>query len=492
MSKIRQFDEEEEPEYDNENEEEEEAGELIVIDDELIDSLKEGIESGSPVQIAQAVDLIIGFLGYKDNFTTEEDLQQSPLSAILPILIPKLLDLYHESKEGSAKRDKVKHLLEVLSAGVLDSFDKFKKEHDLFDIYCRSISSMKEFVDEKVLNNAFINASKIGLKEENNRDIIYSLFGELLSDEIMGPKVLQMQYSELTKLNEQDKIDSLLPSILNFYLEHKDEVLPYIKSLVKRLASQLKDTMEQADKSMISWRTLATLQLITDFMIETKENRLVYPVILILSSFLRHFPVKIYLPFQIRVASLLHRLSDCFEVFEPILSWATEAIQFICSSNCKSGMKFNWDVQLKSPQTLTYEFCGAAIDQLKRIFFANMLSNCESIAFPEYIMPIKKHLETIVATRNQLSNQIEPLLRQINKQSETLINLKKEIEWSTQQEQITKWKELTAENPTPLKILLTKQSNIEEAKRKMKEDKPKKKIDDGSGLMAEVATVDDV
>lgn len=493
MSKIRQLDEEEEPEYDyeNENEEEEEVGELVVIDDELLDSLKEGIQEGNPIQLTQAVDVIIGFLGYKSNFMTEEDIKQSPLSALLPTLIPKLIDLYKEAKEGSAKKEKVKHLLEALSAGILDSFDKFKKELDLFEIYCKSIYSMRDFVDEKVLKNAFLNASKLGLSRENYRDIIYPLFSELLNDEILGPTVLQMQYSELIKLNEQEAIESLLPTIVSFYLEHKEEVLPYVKSLVKRLAAELRATMEQPEL-IISWKTLATLQLISDYMIETKEKRLLYPVLLILSSFLQHFPVKVYLPFQIRIASILHRLSECFEVFEPILCWATEALQVICSSNVKGGSKFNWDVQLKSPRPLTFEFCNGAIDQLKRIFFANMLSNCESIAFPEYIMPIKKHLETIVALNNQLSNKVKPLLKMISDQSKQLISMKKELQWTTRKEQITQWKELIEQNSTPLKEHLTKQSQIEEAMRQMKEDKPKKKIDDGSGITAEVATVDDV
>ncbi|KAK8870798.1 Nucleolar Complex 2 protein [Tritrichomonas musculus] len=496
MSGIRDFEEEDIPEYDEENdaEEEEEVGELIVIDNELITSLKEGIESENPIQLAQAVDVIIGFLGYKTNFTAEEDLEQSPLLSLLPKLVPKLLDLHNESKEGSTKREKVDHLLETLSAGILDSFEKFKKDADLFDIYCKSIASTRKFVDEKVLKKAFIDASKLGLAKESYRNSIYPLFGELLSDETLGTTVLQMQYSELTKLNEQDAIESLLPSILNFYLDHKDEVLPYVKSLVKRLSSELIDTMEKSDKSMISWRTLATLKLISQYMIETNERRLIYPVFLILTSFLRHFPIKTYLPFQIRIANILNQLSQSFEVFEPILCWATDSIQFICSSNCKPGSKFNWDTELRSPQILTYEFCHGAIEHLKRIFFANLLSNCESIAFPEYIMPIKEHLAAIVATKTKLSFEVKFLLNQISEQSKTLVNLKRGIEWSTRQEQITQWKETIEQNsPTPLKDTLVRQSNIEEKKRKMKEEQNiKTKIDDGTGITAEVATADDV
>ncbi|OHT05630.1 hypothetical protein TRFO_26507 [Tritrichomonas foetus] len=491
MSELKPFAEEEEYPDEDVEEEEEEVGELVVIDDELVESLLEGIESSNPNQLAQAVDVIIGSLGYKHNIILDEDLEKPPIYTILPKLIPKLTDLYNNSKEGSVKHTKVNHLLETLSAGVFDSFDKFKKDIFLFEIYCKGICTMKEFLDEKVANSAFVNASKVGLQKDSHRPIIFKMFGELVSDQNYTSKVLEMQFSELIKSNEQSSIENMLPSIIDFYLEHKEEVLPFVKSLVKRLSSELMHTMSQSDKSMISWRTLATIQLVVKYMIETKEQRLVYPVLLILTSFLRHFPIKVYLPFQIRIANITHNVSKTFGVYAPVLCWVTDSIQFLCSVNAKGGQKFNWETQLTSPQQLTFEFCHGALDQLKKIFFANLLGECESIAFPEYVMPIRKRLEAIVATKTQLSGEVKPLIHQIADQQQRLLKVKNEIEWKSRQEQLSAFQAKVDEEPTPLKTTLTKQSNIEAAKERMKSMKPKKQVDD-TGDIVEVATADDV
>lgn len=489
---MAEFEDFEESVLEYENEEEEEIGELIVIDDELIDSLKEGVESANPLQLAQSVDVILGYLGYKENITIEEDLQQNPLKALLPILIQKLIELFNTSNEGTAKKHKVTNLLEMLTAGIFDSFDKFKKELELFTIFCTSIKLLKSFAEEKLAERAFITAAKLGMKAEAYKDQIYDLFSELLPDEKLGPTVLQMQYSELANAKESSAIESSLPRILDFYVEHRDFVLSYVKSLTKRTSSELIDTMSQSDKSMISWRILATMQLISQYTIQTKEQRLVYPIGLILTSFLRHFPIKAYLPFQIRIANILIKISHSFEKFEPILGWATESIEFICSNNCKPGPKFDWETQLTSPPHFTFEFSEKALQQILRIFFSVLFINCESIAFPEYAMPILKRLEKVRSGKGRFANEINPLVKQLTEQVKILTDMKQKLVWTTREEQYSEWKKAIEANPTPMKIKLTKESKIEAAKERMKrQEKPKKK-EDASGITIEVATVDDV
>ena len=493
MSELRHFDEEEDilKEPNIEEEEEEEVGELIVIDNELIESLKSGIEKSNPNLLAQSVDIILGFLGYKQNFVADEDLSESPLRSILPSLISKLTDLYAGSKEGSAKREKVNRLLEMLSAAVFDSFEKFKKDQDLFELYCKGFVLMKEFVDDNVAESAFVNASKLGLQKDNYRSVIFQMFSHLLKHEKFSATVLQMQYAELVKSNNQEVIENLLPSILEFYISNKDDVLPYVKSLVKRLSSELMNTMSQSDKSMISWRTLATSQLIAKYMIETKERRLLYPVNLIFTSFLRHFPIKVYLPFQLKILNIIRSVSSAFEVYTPVLCWITDAIQFICTVTPKGSLKFNWDSELLAPQHLSFEYCHGALENLKKVFFSNLLSECESIAFPEYVMPIKKRLESILATKTQFSGEVRPLIHQITEQQNQLVKYKKEVEWKSRHEQLSKFQEKVKAQPTPLKTALTKQSKIEAAKERMKQMKPKKQVDE-TGDVVQVATIDDV
>ena len=493
MKNQRIIEEEEEIEIPEEEEEQDE--DIIVIDEELISAIKEGIEKSNPQSLAQGVDVILGIFEYKKGFILDEDLSESPIITLIPLLNNKLCELHKNSADGSAKKEKVTDLLEKLAAAIFDSFLKFKKENKLFKIFCKSMETIREFAEEKVMKKAYSEMLKAGTMKENYHKILFNLLRKTIMDEQLQSTTLQLLYIHMIKTATSKTIETLVPKICNFCIEFKQYTLPFIKHLIKKLASELLDLMQQSRMSFISWSTIATLELISGFIIETKEKRLIYPFLTIVLSLLKNFPIKQYLPFQIHICLLIHTIISEFDFIVPILSWMVDAIHFICTINCKGKKNIDWDNDLISPQTFSYEFCNTAIERIKKLFLVELLSQSTSISFPEFIYPIRSKLESILHSKqkNQVSNEIRQIVKIIKQQEDKLVEIRNGLKWTKRDEQLALWKQAIAEKELPLQSMLNRQNEIEEKIKSMKEEVPEKKanipqLDD----TLTVATVDDV
>jgi hypothetical protein len=316
----------------------------------------------------------------------------------------------------------------------------------------------------------------------------------MITDEKFSGVTLQLQYHHLTHNATAESVDSMLPLIVDFCAHHQELASSFAKSLVKRLSSQLIDGMAQQEKGIIAWATVATLELISQFICVTADRRFVAPTIVILTTFLRHFPVRSYLPFQLRIALLIHKIETKFEVFVPILSWIVDAIQFLCGCTGKGKCEFNWKTDLASPSVFSFDFCHQALDRLKRLFLADLLGQGQSIAFPEYAMPIKRRLQDVIKTaRNvQIAKEVKSLVKALNDQEQFLVKVKRELQWSTVNEQLAQWNAKMEAVETPLFTLVGRQKKVDVQLEKMSTEDSRRYLEEGTGDMIEVATADDV
>ena len=499
MSDLRPVEEEDfQEELDAAEEEEEEANEdLIVVDSEMMASLVSGIEAGTPVALAQAVDVILGFLGYKANVVLDEAVEESPLVSILPKLEKSLLQVYNKSKEGSTKREKVTALLEAVAAAVFDSCDKFQEKRgtQLFEILCECLFDLKEFGRTKIVRKVYLTCAKLGMTKDELRPTLFNLFDHMVKDEKYAASTLQILFRQLTTNASNVTIEKNLPTILEFFVKHKEEVTPFVKSLIKRVTAETMDSMAQKEKSVISWGALGTCQLAAQFIIQTEDKRFVYPFVTTLTALLKHFAVKLYLPFQLKIAMICHEISDKFDIFVPILSWVVDAIQFIVSCPCKGKVTFNCDAALMSPAILSFEFCHQALDRLKRLFLADIVRESKSIAFPEFVMPLKERLIEVVATAKnpQIAAETKTLIKVLSEQQSVLRELKKTIEWQDRREQVSLWGQEVDHVETPLNTLVDAHKKVEAKIAELKTP-PKKEaqVDEATGDYLKVASVDDV
>jgi len=500
MSKHREieahYEEEEEPqlEEDIEDDEEEEMKDLVVIDEETIDNVIGEIETGNPTLLAQAVEIILGSLGLKENIIIEEDCKVNPLEVVLVPLLEKITQMYNSSKEGSKKKEGLQRFLTDLSQ-TLESFSKFKSSTNLFSSYCQCVFIMRQYVDKSDVSKALSQLSHFGMLKKEYSSFVYELYDQFILEPEFAPLVYKLQYVEFTTSvgsKHDEAIERLLPIVTSFYMKQKDLSISYVKNLIKGLAKEISETMKNSSKGIFSWMTIGSLEFITRFIIDSNENRLVFSYISILFTFLKNFPIINNLPFQIRVAIMIQNIANHFNVFTPLLSWIAEAFQTICSQQCKGNTKFVWEELLASPQLITFEYCETAIDRLKRLFMVSMKPDSENIAFPEYIQMIRKKLENIIATsKNQkLAQKPKSLIKTLSEQQDFLVNLKKEVNWSNRGEQLRIWREKVSEVETPLKKTMQTESRVIE---KINQMKPKGSVlVDETGDTLQVATIDDI
>jgi hypothetical protein len=493
--RLRELEEEDllEGEDLSQDEEEESDGELIVVDDDLIASLLLGISEDNPMALAQSTDVILGALDHKKTVVLDEGLSASPLTNLLPELCKHLKALFSSSKEGSAKREKVGHLLEILAPAVLDSADKFAKKKAMFEIFCDAIVLLKEH-GKGSATSAFVSAMRLGLSKPSYTPIVIGLSHRMIEDPAFAVTTLQLQYRELVRNANERTLTDGLPQIREFFVAHREQAVPYVKQLVQRLCSEMLDDLTKGEKSVISWATVATCELVADFAVATEDKRFVHPIQTLLLAFLKHFPIKNYVPFQLRIAQCAHKFGVAMDSFAPIVSWVVDALQFVCSCQCKGKAQFSWDSDLTSPDMFSFEFAHQALDRLKRLFFAEIALHGKFIAFPELAMPIKARLVEIAkgSKNRQIAVEVNPLVKTLDEQQKFLISVKRELNWTTRNEQLVLWNAKMAEVVTPLDLIVDRQKKVEAQLNKMKAPLPGKMTDEQTGDILEVATVDDV
>ncbi|KAH0787312.1 hypothetical protein GPJ56_008823 [Histomonas meleagridis] len=493
MAELRPIEEEEE-EQPELVEEEEEQHDLIVVDNEFIENLLNGIKSSNPLSLAQAVDIILGIFGYKNAVALDDDLSENPTLSILTNLIPKLVEIYDSSKEGSVKKQKVTDLLEKLAAAIFDSFDKFKKEKPLFKIFCNALGTMIQHADPDVYKKAFTNATKVGLLKQSYNNIIFKLFEKTVLEEQLQSMTIRNIYLQLSSYANANLVESLLPRVADFYIQFNEQSCPFIKNLIQKLAAETIDALQQTSKTFISWSLYTTVELITSYIIGTQDRRFIHPFITTVLPLLKNFPIKLYLPFQIRICLLIHTISQEFDVFVPLLSWMAEAIQFVCTVSCKGDVKFKWNDEILSPQTFSVEFCHEALERIKKLFFSHLMLQGTSIAFPEFIHSIRVKLESVLHSqqKNQIANELRPLIKIITKQQQALLEIKRGLNWEQRNEQLANWKREIALVDLPLQSFVNREAKVEETLKQMNATKTEKPLEEYKDDELTVATVDDV
>jgi hypothetical protein len=123
------------------------------------------------------------------------------------------------------------------------------------------------------------------------------------------------------------------------------------------------DNMSQKEPSVISWRSIAVCESITDFSMTTNGRRFLPSI-------------KNYLPFQFHIPKLAHKFKGQTNRFTSIISSVT----------------FSSQTDLISPDVLSFKFVHQSLDNLKQIFFADLVLQEKFITFPELAMPIKARL----------------------------------------------------------------------------------------------------
>lgn len=495
MSSLKEFDPADFPDEEGEEEEEEEDfGELVVVDDEKVEQTVEGIKTKKPVPLAQAVDIVLGLLGYKSNFIKDEELTLNPLVEILPTLIDTLVELYDGSAEGTAKHEKLGSLLEKVAAAMFDSFDKFKREQESFAIFCHGVYMLRNH--SALSKKAFSYAAHLGMAREPYREITQELFYKMITDEAFAISTVQLQYTELVSKADATTLTAKLPAIVEFFVKNNDHVISYVKSIIQRQSSALQNAMQTSDKSIFSWNTIITLNFLTEFMLQTEDKRLLIPMITILTTFLRNFPVSNYLPFQIHVGILCQKISSSTSSFIPIFFWVTDAVQFLCQCKCKGKGKFLWENEILMPAELSIEAAETGLDRIQRLLLSCLIPQSNDIAFPEFIQPIISKLDGIVKTSpsKRLTPKVSTTVKHLKKQQEFLVNLKKEIKFTTREQQIELWNQAIEQKRTPLNALFETESKLQEKLEELEKAQQSKSttVVDENGDTLEVATVDDV
>jgi hypothetical protein len=337
---------------------------------------------------------------------------------------------------------------------------------------------------------AFVSAVRLGLGKSAYTPLVIALSDRMIEDPRFSIITLQLQYREP---NEQT-LTSTLPQILAFFVADRERFVPYVKQLVQRLCSETLDDMTQKEKSVFSLATVAACTLHTEFAATTNDRRFVYPLQTLLLAFLKHFPIKNYLPFQLRIAQCAHKFGVATDSYAPILSWVVDAIQFLCSCQCKGRAHFSWETDMMSPDVFSFEFAHQALDRLKRLFFAELALQAKFIAFPEFVMPIKMRLVEIAkASKNaQIAAEVNPLVKAIDSQQRFLIGIRRDLQWTTRNEQLTLWNAALKEMVTPLDQIVDRQKKVEDQLARMKPVRPARQTEEETGDILEVATVDDV
>ena len=468
----RHFEEEEfpEPEYSEEgeapddmdkkdeekNEEEEEEKDIVVIDDELMEELAKDVEKGNPVKLAQAVDVIMGALELKSNLIFDDEAQLNPLVVVLPPLVKKVNEIYEESLGKNAQKRKITQKMLTDLVQVYDLFDKFKGSIDLLHSFLETVYITRNFVDKSDVSTALSRASKASSSNAQVSELLLEYFQRFADDAPFAPMIFKLRYVNFTNSvnkNHDAAIESELEPLVEFYLSQPEKAKSYVKSIIQGLSSQLANGMSRIDKSLFSWHTIGLVEFVTCFTIKSETSCFVAPFMTDLFVLLRNFPLAAYLPFQMRVAKCAAQIGHHFEKIAPVLSWAVDAIALVCSFQCKGSGRFDWDKELNCPQHATYEFAEEAIDRLSKIVMQQLTETCENIAFPEYAQSARRKLEEITMTAKNERLRMKPkgLIKTIIEQQNALIELKKQLKWTTRQEQIQAWKPAISSTKTPMK-----------------------------------------
>jgi hypothetical protein len=500
MDRLRDAEVEEEESFDEgsdafpeEESDQAEAGDLVIVDDDLISSLLDGINSDNPVTLAQSVDVILGFLGYKESIIMDDDLTDPPIRTILPALSSHLIALFQSSKGGSVKRQKVTDLLEHLAPAVLDSFDQFKKSVDLFGTFCECLFELREHARPDTVTKAFLSVVRTGFQNPDLSDSLSALLDNMVCDPQYFPTTYQLIFRQFTGKANSQSIQSSVAQWIPFFMRHPDESARFVKSLIQRLSSALTDSLSQKEKTVVSWQTIATCELIGRYVQESTDERFLFPFFNVTTALLRNLQVRTFLPFQIKIALITHNLASASDTFVPLLSWIVDAIQFVCSTPPRGKAIISWEKDLLSPQIVSFDFCQQALDQLKRLFFADVARQCKSIAFPEFILPVKMRLVAIVKTarHNPIAGGVRTLLKSIEEQQRQLISIKRDLHWTKRGEQLDRWNERLNAVVTPLAAIVDREAQVAAQLEKMKPSGFGPRVTDNGDIL-EVATADDI
>ncbi|EAX88104.1 hypothetical protein TVAG_062280 [Trichomonas vaginalis G3] len=465
-----EFPEPEDSDANPEEEEEEQQKEIVVIDDELIEELKQAIPKGNPVQLAQAVDVIMGALELKENVIFEEEHKLNPLTEILVPLVSKVYSIYEANPTGKKHQITEKMLADIVQT--YESFEKFKGSAELLEAFFETVLITRKFVDKIDISKALTTAVKFGISNPKYSEITNKELQKICDDTTFLPIVFNLRYDEYKNLADKqhtESIERLLPELIAFFTEKGEISKSFVKKLIKNLASRICDDIVKKDKGIISWGTVAEMNFITEFILKTEDQRFVYPYLTELYSFLRNFPTANYLPFQLRAAQNIAQICSKFSKISPLLAWSADSMAIICSLHCKGkGGRFDWDNELVAPQNVNYEYAEEAFDRLSRIIHAQLVEFSENIAFPEYSQFIKRRLEeiTINAKNDRLKYRPKALIKTISEQQDALISIKNNLQWKDRKEQIAAWAPAMEEMPTPIKTSAERSKKVEEAIRK--------------------------
>ena len=110
-------------------------------------------------------------------------------------------------------------------------------------------------------------------------------------------------------------------------------------------------------------------------------------------------------------------------------------------------------------------------------------------------MPLKERLIEVVhsAKNTQIAAEAKALIKIVDEQQTVLKDLKQSLEWENRADQLAKWSDAIQSLETPLTSLVNMHKKVE-AKIEQLRTPPKKQqtIDEATGDILEVASVDDV
>ena len=435
-------------------EEEEQLQDLVVIDDEFINNLVDDVAKGNPVKLAQAVDVILGALELKENVIFDEENTINPLTTLLVPLVTKVNEIYEASLGRNASKRKVTEKMLTDLVQVFDSFDKFKGKLELIKSYLETVYVTRHFVGKDDISSALSKVSMVASRKVS--EVLDEYYGKFAEDEKFVSMIYKLRFvaftNSVTKMHDE-AINTSLDSLIDFYLQYPEKSKSYVKSIIKQFSDRLAKSMAKLDKDITTWSTIGLVEFITAFTIKSNTSCFLVPLVTDFMVLLRNIAIMSRLPFQLRVAKCLAKLGEKFNKLVPLLSWAVDAVAVVCNFKCKGSAKFDWNTELEVPQVPAYEFAEEALDRLNRIIMQQLTTQCENIAFPEYAESARRKLESVVATAKNDRLRLKPksIIKTITEQQQALVNIKKDLKWTTRNEQISLWDPAVANTKTPIK-----------------------------------------
>lgn len=456
-------------ENENENQEEEEVQhEIVVVDDELIQSLQQSIKAKNPIILSQSVDVMLGCAGFLKHIIFEEEHELNPIEMILPTLISTLMSISENQQSSSKKKEGSKNLLQKVSKCLLN-FDLFKKNMTQFCIFCDTFSLLTKFMNNHWIKKALTLMINFAFSQNLYHEKMFQVLSSFKEDElfITAVKIVHFEFLRSVENCYDESISTLLDPYIDCFLQNFLIFKPHFESIIVRISKSLSELISD-QKSLFTWSFLGNICFSARVIEKIETNEKFQPndyrtdIVTLLVIILRNFNIHRNLLFQLKVATLLYRISQNY--YSPLLYWIIDVFEFLVNSKMKGNDKINFQTSFEMPSQLSLNFCDNIFEVSSKLFNKVVFPQTSTIYFPEFIQPIILRLNVVFdkSKNKQFANKLLPLIKILTSQQSTILLIRNSINWTSRSEQLENFQKIISERILPIRSSLEAQQKLKE------------------------------